>query len=661
MSTPSTRQPHIQGLRAIAVLVVVLFHAGLPVSGGFIGVDVFFVISGFVITAMLQRELAASGRVDFSRFYIRRFKRLTPALALTTLVTVSISAFVLSPLGAQQQAAKTALGAMGLAANAVIANTTGGYFDASAALNPLLNIWSLSVEEQFYLGFPLLMFLAWAWAHRTGRPAHVRAAVAIVGVLSFALALYGSGQANAPFVTGFYSPFTRAWEFAAGALLALVPQPRWMRQGAMLAQSVGAGLLFFALGEIDGATPFPGVMTLLPVIAALFLLTSGGVAGTAIGRVLSSRVMVRIGDWSYSIYLWHWPFIVFATVLFPTVPRIGLIAAAASFIPALLSFHFLEEPIRNHDFSPRRFVVVVATTLLVPVVAALGLWRVADVVWKPKVLGVAHPAEARAMHAGYVQGCHYEPGDGTHDPTPCVWHPEESRPPVYLLGDSNAAQFAEALIDATAESHRSLIASTTSGCPLLDIRMDGPAFPGYGPACLARNERLLAWIAKQTPGTVVLGASNDYWYEGGWTLTLPDGSTTSDRSGMLTAVRGSLTRVVQAMQAAGHDVVLLQTIPHWVSPYAWDPLSCSLASSLSGCVQHMPASFDVERTAAAHQLVGAVAKATGASVLDVTAAICPGGECSTETTTMPIYRDSTHITVAMSHALAPQFYAALSR
>lgn len=160
----SSRRPDIQGLRAVAVLMVVAFHAGLPVPGGFVGVDVFFVISGFVITAMLHREWHQTGRIRFGRFYLRRFKRLTPALALVVAVTMVISIVVLSPFGPQQTAAKTAFGAMLLAANFVIARTTGGYFDAPAEANPLLNTWSLPVEEQFYLVFPALIAFGWVLA-----------------------------------------------------------------------------------------------------------------------------------------------------------------------------------------------------------------------------------------------------------------------------------------------------------------------------------------------------------------------------------------------------------------------------------------------------------------------------------------------------------------
>ena len=156
----------IQGLRAIAVLMVVVFHAGLPFPGGFVGVDVFFVISGFVITGMLKKERASKGRISFRNFYVRRFKRLTPALALMVTVTVVVSLVLLSPLGPLQDSLFTALGAMLISANFVILKTTGAYFDSAAELNPLLNTWSLSIEEQFYLFFPAVLAASWVVSRR---------------------------------------------------------------------------------------------------------------------------------------------------------------------------------------------------------------------------------------------------------------------------------------------------------------------------------------------------------------------------------------------------------------------------------------------------------------------------------------------------------------
>ena len=216
------RRRDIQGLRAVAVLLVVAFHARLPLPGGFVGVDVFFVISGFVITAMLQREWLAHGRIRFREFYVRRFKRLTPALALMVTVTVIASALLLSPLGAQQTTAQTAIGAMLLVANVVIARTTGGYFDAPAEANPLLNTWSLSVEEQFYLAFPFVLVLGWFLWRRSARarfaPLLIVAAVTLV---SFALSVADARGYDLPLPmssVGFYGPLTRAWEFGAGSL-----------------------------------------------------------------------------------------------------------------------------------------------------------------------------------------------------------------------------------------------------------------------------------------------------------------------------------------------------------------------------------------------------------------------------------------------------------
>ena len=224
-SRRSNRRPDIQGLRAIAVLMVVAFHAGLPVPGGFVGVDVFFVISGFVIAATLQREWDQSHGIRFARFYMRRLKRLTPALALMVTVTMLLTAVVISPLGAQQNAAKTAIGAMFIASNIVIANTTGGYFSLAAETNPLLNVWSLSVEEQFYLGFPFLLALGWAIVRRRrGLSAVPLILVGSIVLVSFLLALVDEGGLAFPGskdALGFYSPLPRAWEFAAGAFIAL--------------------------------------------------------------------------------------------------------------------------------------------------------------------------------------------------------------------------------------------------------------------------------------------------------------------------------------------------------------------------------------------------------------------------------------------------------
>ena len=399
LSPQTFRRRDIQGLRAIAVLVVVAFHAGLPIPGGFVGVDVFFVISGFVISAMLHREQISTGRIRFLQFYLKRFKRLIPALALMVTVTLIISAVVLSSFDYQQNAAKTGIGAMLLAANIVIVRTTGEYFGLAADTNPLLNTWSLSVEEQFYLVFPALIALGWYFARRNVK---LRAApfliISAVAVLSVGLALAGSIDLTFPgagTILGFYSPFTRAWEFAVGALLALVlakGKAQFSSRLTSVMGLVGIGMLVASLWLITEATIFPGPWTILPVLGTLLLLLSG-TSNNPVNRVLGTRPMVRIGDWSYSIYLWHWPFIVFATYLWPFSPYAAFLAAVISLAPAVASYHWVEQPIRQRVTDNRIYTIKLITFVTVPPILLAGLVGVtATFYWQPKYLSGEKPS-----------------------------------------------------------------------------------------------------------------------------------------------------------------------------------------------------------------------------------------------------------------------------
>jgi peptidoglycan/LPS O-acetylase OafA/YrhL len=418
----SSRRLDVQGLRAVAVLMVVAFHSGLPVPGGFVGVDVFFVISGFVITSTLRREWEATGRIRFRAFYLRRFKRLTPALALMVATTAILSSLVLSPLGAQQTASETGIGAMLLSANRVIAGATSGYFDAPAETNPLLNTWSLSVEEQFYLAFPAILALGWLAARRFRRGQHAPVLiVGLVAAVSFLLADLGSTVATSNWLLGFYSPLTRAWEFAVGALLALVAARLVIdsRRVVLALGLLGAGLLGASLWLITENTPFPSAWTLLPVLGAVLLILVGAQAPNVLTRALAARPLAMVGDLSYSIYLWHWPFIVFAVLLWPEVSFAPLAAAAVSLVPALASYRWVEQPFRRLDGLARpRPMGLAAAVVVAPVLVAVGIGAAATHYWTPRY----EAGDIPVVNEGDIGQAdwHHFLGDSFHPCTPAA-------------------------------------------------------------------------------------------------------------------------------------------------------------------------------------------------------------------------------------------------
>jgi len=662
------RRLDIQGLRAIAVIMVVAFHAGLPFPGGFVGVDVFFVISGFVIAAMLHREWLLEGRLDFGRFYLRRFMRLAPALALMISVTVVTSSVVLSPLGPQQVMAQTAIGATFLSANLVIFRMTGGYFDAPAEINPLLNTWSLSIEEQFYLVFPFVLVAGWMLSrNRVVFRFSPFILVSIVAVLSFALTLASASGATfkgSGFITGFYSPFTRAWEFAVGALLALI-LARWNRVRLPVLLTIlgfaGSSMLIASLFLITSATPFPGPWTLLPVGGTLLLILAGTAKTVPTSRILSHKILVRIGDCSYSIYLWHWPIIVFALVIWPDQIGVALAAAAISTVPALLSYRWIEQPIRKvPKLSFRKLILLIVTTIFVPLTLAVSVGLTASQYWTPKVGQIA--GRDNPQHPVYILECDLGFVTSNNLPPPCEWNAETGGRPVYLLGDSNAAHFVGGLADATEELARPLVVTTGSSCPFLDLHIVYQSDPKFGTQCADFNARLLSWVVSQSPGTVILSQSDGYWLLDGYAVVGEGGVKVNDKKSRIQLMGQSLARTVSQLQSAGHEVVLIQTVPHFFGDFAWNPDTCSFAKVMSSeCFGEMPLEASRKYSSDVIKTVNDIGLQTDSVVLDLAAEICPNNLCKSQNPEMAVYRDSIHISVPMSHSLADNFKVAIDK
>ncbi|BBY59326.1 acyltransferase [Mycolicibacterium sarraceniae] len=650
-------------MRAIAVLVVVAFHAGLPLPGGFVGVDIFFVISGFVITAMLHRHLQQSGRIKFGDFYLRRFKRLTPALALMIAVTMMLSAAFVSPLGPQQTAGQTAVGAMALVANIVIATTAGGYFNAKADTNPLLHTWSLSVEEQFYLVFPMLILLGWVLARSRRRfmtlsPLLI---VAASGAVSFTLAVVSSHGVSVPGfqrILGFYGPVTRVWEFAAGALLALM-LARWAPASTRLCQVlsiIGLAIVIGSVLVINDRTPFPGTWTLLPVTGTLLLILSGTRATGPAFRLLAARAMVKVGDWSYSVYLWHWPFIVVAGLLLPHDPWALFGAAVLSCAPAMFSYRYVEEPIRKLEgLNRRHWIGLVATVLVIPMLLGGSLWFSASRGWWSQP--VRHlQAATIPLHTATIAGCDerqpLDPAVKSH----CTWGSDAAGSPIYLVGDSNSTQFSEGIIAAGRHLGRQVVVAAAVACPMVDIYLDTPP-PSDKAVCRRYVEGTLDYLKRSEPGVVVIANTDQYWHSSIFKAGNSIEALSTESSRKVAALRIGLLRTVETLMSAGQKVLLIQTIPH----LNWDPSRCNLFDVIEKrCATETTLEAAITPVLATRSVLKEVAHDTGAAIWDPAAALCPAQVCSTEAPNFVRYRDSAHISVPQSAALAPDLQAAIA-
>lgn len=345
-------RPEIDGLRALAVLAVVFYHGGFSFPGGFVGVDVFFVISGFLITSILWRDLEA-GRFSFANFWERRARRIVPALVVVTAATLIVGWFLLSPLD-YADLGRAVTKQTFFTANIHYWKHTG-YFAGASEEKPLLHVWSLAVEEQFYLIVPFLF-----WGLFSLRKFGSRAVVLAVLGMGFALSLAVSVRAvsHAP-MAAFYLLQSRAWELLLGSIIALLPAVPVLKNNRVLREGAGLAalaLLILPLFLYSSATPFPGLTALPPCLGAALLILSSGQGQTLAGRLLSLRPLVFVGLISYSLYLWHWPLLAFAKYYELTTPvapvRAGLLALG--FICAVLSWKFVETPFRTRKVGITR-------------------------------------------------------------------------------------------------------------------------------------------------------------------------------------------------------------------------------------------------------------------------------------------------------------------
>ena len=502
-------RPDIQGLRAIAVVLVVLYHAGLSLlSGGYIGVDVFFVISGFVITGLLLRERTSSGRTSLLDFYGRRSRRIIPAATVVIVATVVMTYVRLGVVYGTLTATAARWTAVFLA-NFHFASVGTNYLTAQQPPSPLLNFWSLAVEEQFYLVYPtvflLIAALHWRWSLR----ARLAVGLLVVIVASFTLSV--AQTASHPTVA-FFSPFTRAWELAVGALVAVGTE--WLLS---LPESVATGMTWIGMAAIaygalafSSSTAYPGSLVAIPVVGA-GLVIAGGTSTPPAGAewVLRRGPFQWVGKLSYSIYLWHWPLLVIAAEAAgqSSLPfRRNIVWLVVALAAAALSYYLVENPVRHLRFHHHRRmapialgVVLTAVSLVVATVEltvhqgsateiaaatdqAAATATVADLV--NKSIGThTLPADLTPTLAGVTSdwggpSAPCWPAVGQTTIPACVYGDRTSDRTMVIYGDSHAAMWLQALNLIALVIHWKLVYLGKGYCPADMLSYQNP--PGYG-------------------------------------------------------------------------------------------------------------------------------------------------------------------------------------
>lgn len=429
-----TLRPDIEGLRAVAVLLVLLYHLGVPgLSSGFAGVDVFFVISGFLITAHLLRELEGSGRIRLGRFYARRARRLLPVATLV-LVFTAVAGYLLLPAVDHRNLATDVFGAAIYVLNWGLALRSVDYLAEDAAVSPVQHYWSLSVEEQFYLVVPVLLIVVGWWALRRG--ADVRTAVGwtLLTIVVVSLGWSVWHTAGSP-QTAYFVSTTRVWELAVGSLLAVcLPRVQELgRRPAEVLALVGAAMLVWSAVTITSATPWPGSAALLPVLGTAAVIAAGcRTQGTVVARLLGLSPLVWVGGLSYAIYLWHWPLVVYADTLGRSGLWTGSVILALTVGLSWASRRYVEDPIRFGSLlsgASWRPLVMGSAAMAMSLLTAGAVWATVPTLEDPP----AEAAGARALQSS-------APGA---DPTPPPADPTgqgESADPDPLKGGSAGQQ-----------------------------------------------------------------------------------------------------------------------------------------------------------------------------------------------------------------------------
>ena len=628
------------------MLAVVLYHAGLKVtSGGYIGVDVFFVISGYLITQFIDQRIAA-GRFSILEFYERRVRRILPALFFLLLAVSVASVFILLPEDLVSFA-KSEVATVAFLPN-VLFYLQSGYFDTGARLKPLLHMWSLGVEEQFYIFFPPLMFLL----SRLGRRGTLRA-VWLITAASFALSVWtvhrGLVQA------AFYLVPYRAWELLTGSLLALRALPQI--KGSLLRNVVAGGGLVAVMAAIvafSSLTPFPGLSAALPCIGTALVIYANESGPTLIGTLLSFRPFVFVGLISYSLYLWHWPILVFAEQLRSRglTGTESAVCCLLAFIAATLSWRFVERPFREKIVGVTRSALMSQAA-----VGALCLLAVALLFVRERGFDDRFPKQAVAYASSKSERdkdldvC--RKSRDIEKQAACHLGSTKTDSPHFLLwGDSHASALAPAFDKVAIDSATSGWIASSPGClPLLDVQRVGT------PGCTEFNRDVLAMVQRDNIPAIILagrwalaslGFTDLELHEGRSQITLFDSSTKTRSLQENAAVfdRG-LRRLLSDPAMQGRKITLVIDLPDTgvdTPRYLAHSVMWKEVAKTSQEVQLSMSPYTVDSARVDAQLAR-IAKEFHAATINPKTELCNNDRCLIARNGRSLYRDSHHLTI----------------
>lgn len=649
----------IQGLRALAVIAVMLYHADLPVIGGYAGVDIFFVISGFVISKILISEVQINGRIYLWKFYSRRFKRLAPALSAVIFFTALTSIFLASPVIVQESIALTGISAQFLTANLVISASSGGYFDSSSSLNALLNTWSLSVEEQFYIFFPILI-AGLVVGHRIS----LRLKLCLAILASISLAICVSREFLGPILQnqtlfGFYSLIPRVWEFATGSFAAIYGEKilRKLNQKNLTLDVISVisfATLVASLLLLNQSQSWPNYLTLVPVLATASFITFSRGRSYWLGKQLERPTVLKIGDASYSLYLWHFPLIALFVNCFRNLPMNALIGCLLSVLPALLCHKFVENRFRyiQIDGAKKWFKLISSATLIPLTMSTILLFGARDGWGNPNVREFQRVLSEKSLDVR--SGCSTsKPLDGSSE---CVFGLASSKSNVYLLGDSIAGAYSDGISRWATNAGVKLHVRTAPSCPSVNIEIIDKGLGFRNEECSNFLRQSLGYLSHQQPGLVILSESDWYWLSDDYGIRLPSGEVTFVQKYKIPYLKAKLKAFVTTIVSYGHRVLFLESPPQWRGRNQWQPEFCTLSQiSNFDCSKNMHLDSYLESkvsvTLASKQ---AVEEAHGLYI-EVSKEICKRNICSTSKNGNQIYRDRAHITVRASYGLQSFF------